>query len=161
MAQGSLKSISYTLVVAVISLANTLMPFKCNSSTAFIKLLTLQTAIISSAPAEVSIASSFKAPTPLSGIMMACAPKLYALRAMAPIFLMSVTPSNITNSGVSPFSTTNEITSCRFWYCTLLITAMQPSWLLTFKPFNFSTGTLLMGTRFFSASNLIVLITSP
>ena len=37
------------------------------------------------------------------------------------------TISNIKNKGTSPFSTTNEITSCRSWYCTLAISATQPS----------------------------------
>ena len=54
-----------------IALARTLIPFRCNSSTAFIRLLTLQMAIFSKAPAEVRTASSFNAPTPLSGMMIA------------------------------------------------------------------------------------------
>jgi hypothetical protein len=71
MAQGSMKFRSYIFLAAVISLAKTLMPLRCNSSTAFIKLVTLQTEMLSKAPAEVAIASSFKAPVPLSGIIIA------------------------------------------------------------------------------------------
>ena len=161
MAQGSFIFMSYTFLVAVISLAKTLMPLRCRSSTVFIRLLTRHTAIFSNAPADVKIASSFKAPTPLSGMIIPFTPKQNALLAMAPMFLISVMLSKIINKGTSPFSTIKEITSCRSWYCILLIRAMQPSWLLTLKLFNFSTGTLLMGTRCCSASFLISSITSP
>jgi hypothetical protein len=58
--------------------------------------------IRSNAPAEDFIASSFRAPVPLSGMIRACAPQHSAERAMAPIFRTSVTPSSIMNKGVRP-----------------------------------------------------------
>ena len=75
MAVGSAKLQSYEFVVASITLAKTFIPLRCKSSTAFIKLFTLHTAMFSNAPADVKISSSFNDPTPLSGIMIACTPK--------------------------------------------------------------------------------------
>src|ERR1700730_6597178 len=65
--QGWVKFNSCKLTFAFISLANTWRPLSRNWSTAFIRLFTLQILIFSNAPADDFKASSFNAPTPLSG----------------------------------------------------------------------------------------------
>ena len=68
------------------------------------KLLSLQTGNVCNAPAEVLTASALTLAPPLTGITIASTPPHSQVRAMAPKFLTSVTPSKTTKKGVFPSS---------------------------------------------------------
>jgi hypothetical protein len=83
-----------------------LFPFKCNSSTAFIKRLPDKYLFFPNAPADDFIASSFKRAYSFIGNDNGLRAATHRGSGNATYVRTSVTPSNITNKGTSPFDTT-------------------------------------------------------